>query len=627
MYPCLPRFAYTGAGIGGIAAGYELNKAGLSYFIYEASSRVGGRLFGSLFGSGTDKYPIENGAQYIVGLTGNPFYELALEFGLTTTVQNFNSLQLHAADGRVNSNEGAYGSGTACLASFDAYLGVQRLGRFCYRPEAGEAFFNNTVESFCQDELGPNFEYADNDDISVMEGQILINGFLPSDFGNREAIARVCEYYNIDFEFGNTPDIVSVADSFPIATNVDFEAGSLFVQDPRGFKFLVEKYASLYLKTAINTTSTVVFNDFRLQMTRKIIKVEWDPTGEKDVFVTSCMTAGVTTADGDKLQRFPCLPNPQGYHRVRAKQFISTFSLGVLKESRQMEIDLGYTGGDTIDLATTRDRAPLFDPPLSSIPILSGAIETLGFGYSSALYLQFENQFWPNGIEFFLSAHSEGGYTGDFAPIWTALDTGFPGFSLDGSNMLSLTVTGARSLELNMLTDAEIIEEILPVLNSMFNQNLSPSDVLDIELTRWANDPLFRGMSPFDSVSASNADAFSAPYGNLYFSGEIACDRHGGWAHGAAFGGAKSAEQLLNRNYGGPVPTPSLCDFTAEELAATGRRLETEERYLRKGMKYVPMEEQMEAGLGSKWNFITNDDMKARFKEHREEKLKSTGTN
>lgn len=627
-------FVLLGAGFAGIAAGRYLSDyvaqidSTLDFQIFEASDRIGGRVLNKEFGSnpatGTP-YSIEVGSSDIVGLTGNPVGELGLQYGIVGFFQNYSILELYDENDRLNEAEGAYAAGTNCLRSYDAFLGVQRLSNFCYGPDAGEPFFNSTVSNFCFFVLGNDFEYQDDDDTDIASAQVLINGFVPS-MEENPAIARLCELYQMDWEFSTTPDKVSVRESYPMPALYDFEPFSYFVMDPRGYVFILKKAASEYLQTTVNTTTEVVLADEKLKLNHKIIKVEWDPTGQKEVSLTYCTTSKVENADSPVL--YPCVAGSDTI--VRASYFISTFSVGVLKEVVAMEQELGFTGGN-IDLDQTRNRAPVFDPPLSSIAPLNQAITDAGFGFANYIYMQFPFKFWPDDVQFFLSAHSSGEWVAEFAPVWIPLDTGatVPGeapFLYPGSNIIVLTVVGERSRQINSMTDQAIIAEVLPVLNGMFRdgirengrQTLEPSDVLAFDFARWATDPLFRGMTVYDSIALQDSTPLESRHGNLVMSGEFSCYRHKGWTQGAAFAGQRSVQALLHEKYKGATPEMTLCDFDGEELGLFGRRLEQEDRYMEKGMKFISVLERGEWTSRRMFDggvSLTREDLEERFKE------------
>ena len=555
----------------------------------EATDRVGGRIFGVPFGTNpeTDEpYTIQVGANWVVGLEGNPVWELVLRYGLGGIFQDFGASEVYDENGDFNLNETYYEEGTNCYRADTAYIGAIRLSPWCLKPEVGDEFFNVTTQEYCEEILGPNFVFENNDDLDLVDAQLLVNGFYPPNEEN-PAIAKVCEFFSADWEHGADNTDISVREFYPSAPFSDFEGANYYVLDIRGYSWIVENYAAEFLSASVRTETEVKFDDPRLKLQSKIIKVVWDPTGVEQVEITYCQTEKVVEPNAPIL--YPCIRGTES--TILADYFVSTLSIGVLKESVALEKQ-GIT-----NLVETMDVAPVFEPPLSSIPKMETAIETAGFAAYSHIFFQFPFRFWPANVQIFLSAHSQDGFVGDFAPIWEPLDIGnaTSGFYTD-SNIMFVSVVNERSRQLQELPDSEIIAQFLPVLNNMFGEEigalnggnlLSSSDVLDFGFYRWSLDPLYRGMYRYPDIQARHQEELRKRHGNLVFSGESSCSRHGGWTNGAMLSGIRSAQQLLQDKYGGPSAELSLCDVRLDEISP-GRRLEAEERFLMNGLNYVP---------------------------------------
>ena len=565
-----------------------------------------------------EPYTIQVGPNWVVGMEGNPVWELVLRYGLGGTSHDFGSSVLYDENGDFNLAETDYEEGTNCYRANEAFLGSRRLARFCLKPGVGEEFFNMTTQEFCDEILGPNFVFEDNDDLDLVDSQLLINGFYPPNEEN-PAIARVCEFWTADFEHGADHTRVSVRDTFPLAPYFDFEPSDYYVLDIRGYSWIVENYAAEFLSASVRTETEVKFDDPRLKLQSKIIKVVWDPTGVEQVEITYCQTEKVVEPNAPIL--YPCIRGTES--TILADYFVSTLSIGVLKESVALEKQ-GIT-----NLGETMDVAPLFEPPLTSVPSIATAIETNGLADYNHLFFQFPFRFWPANIQVFLSAHSEDGFVGDFAPIWMPLDIGnvTAGFYTD-SNIMFVAVVNERSRQLQMLPDSEVIAQFLPVLNNMFGEEigalndgnpLSSSDVLDFGIYRWSLDPLYRGMYRYEDVQAQHHEEITKRHGNLVFSGESSCSRHGGWTNGAMLSGIRSAQQLVQDVYDGPPAELSVCDIPLDEISP-GRRLEAEERFLMKGLNYVPSFDSYANAPDSRGRrsqtLLTVEDLDERFREH-----------
>ncbi|MBI3169048.1 MAG: FAD-dependent oxidoreductase [Chloroflexi bacterium] len=86
-----------GAGIAGLAAARTLTDKGLSVIVLEARTRIGGRMW-------TDSslgLPLDLGASWIHGVSGNPITKLAKQFGVKTVPTDDENGMAFAADGSI----------------------------------------------------------------------------------------------------------------------------------------------------------------------------------------------------------------------------------------------------------------------------------------------------------------------------------------------------------------------------------------------------------------------------------------------------------------------------------------------------------------------------------------------
>ena len=86
----------VGAGIAGLSAAQTLKKWGYRVTILEARSRVGGRIFTS---REWQDAPLDLGASWIHGVSGNPIAELAKENGIKTVETDYDNHWIYKANG------------------------------------------------------------------------------------------------------------------------------------------------------------------------------------------------------------------------------------------------------------------------------------------------------------------------------------------------------------------------------------------------------------------------------------------------------------------------------------------------------------------------------------------------
>lgn len=92
---CAPtgkRVLVIGAGMAGLAAATALRAAGAEVVVMEARDRIGGRVHTS---RAWPDLPVDLGASWIHGTTGNPLTELARDAGAATVATSYDSAALH----------------------------------------------------------------------------------------------------------------------------------------------------------------------------------------------------------------------------------------------------------------------------------------------------------------------------------------------------------------------------------------------------------------------------------------------------------------------------------------------------------------------------------------------------
>ncbi|KAJ7751891.1 amine oxidase [Mycena maculata] len=198
---------------------------------------------------------------------------------------------------------------------------------------------------------------------------------------------------------------------------------------------------------------------------------------------------------------------------ITADYAITTFSLGVLQND---------------DVS--------FEPALPMWK--QEAIQSMSMATYTKIFLQFEEKFWFD-TQFALYADTERGWY----PVWQSLD--LEGFMPD-SGVVMATVTGDYSERIEALSDAQVQEEALTVLRTMFPNTTIPAPTAFF-FPRWYSDPLYRGSYsnwPASFVSPHHTNLRANVGKRLWFSGEAMSQKYFGFLHGAYFEGIDAGERV-----------------------------------------------------------------------------------
>ncbi|OZJ02862.1 hypothetical protein BZG36_04083 [Bifiguratus adelaidae] len=250
------KVAILGGGVSAVAAAEALVKDyGVEDFvIIEARDELGGRAQDYHFANTT----IERGCNWIQGLGKNPIYQLAKKWGLKNIPQDYSSLVTYDTNGKVND--------TTMMNTYENYFA-----------EAGK--------------YAAQRQKQNRADLTVRAGYHIL-GWQPTN-----PVEEIYEYYNIDFETAEPPEICSLYNAMS-NTAGGFSPGNNLVLDPRGFKYIFQQEAYSFLKGGAK--------DPRLHFNTTVKTVQWTQDN-----VTITTNKGTFEAD----------------------YAISTFSVGVLQHT------------------------------------------------------------------------------------------------------------------------------------------------------------------------------------------------------------------------------------------------------------------------------------------------------
>ena len=298
------------------------------------------------------------------------------------------------------------------------------------------------------------------------------------------ALDQLVDWVGIDWDYAtpsNRSGTLAKPDERELWGDVDH-----IVCDPRGYAEIIRELAADLLESRVKLNCTVV-------------QVQQLDDGSMSVLVQDSGGGGSAAA----------------WREYRARAVVSTFSQGVLDQC-------------------IRAQLIKFVPELPDWKVQ--AIRNIQMSHYCKVFLRFASTFWDN-VETIYFAASERGHW----PTWQNLNA-LPAFR--GSNILIATLTGDNALRACAMSDAEVQEEALGVLKTMYPAATEPTDFL---FTRWPTDRWsFGSYSCFGlGTGPRDAELLAKPVGNLYFSGEATHAVHFGTLHGALLAGVATARALL----------------------------------------------------------------------------------
>lgn len=193
----------------------------------------------------------------------------------------------------------------------------------------------------------------------------------------------------------------------------------------------------------------------------------------------------------------------------------------------------------TVPLGVLKQQSIKFIPDLPEWK--KDTIDRLGFGKLDKVFLQFEDVFWDDSVDFFGAAK---GMTessrGCCFMFWNI-------HRFSGTPILAALVSGKAAHVNESTPEADLKTMAMETLGSIFKDRKVP-DPVAYYVTRWSSDQYASGSYSFVSVGSSgnDYDLLARPVGRkLFFAGEHTCREHPDTVGGAMLTGMREASRII----------------------------------------------------------------------------------
>lgn len=189
----------------------------------------------------------------------------------------------------------------------------------------------------------------------------------------------------------------------------------------------------------------------------------------------------------------------------------------------------------TVPLGVLQAEAISLDPGLPDAQ--QAAIDSLGMGVLNKVFLQFDEVFWDDTVDWIGIVPPDGL---DPWVDWVTIGR------TDDVPVLLGFAAGDFGRQVDALGDEQVVASALATLRSAYPEAPEPVDAL---VTRWGADEFARGSYSFAAVGSdpSMRDDLATPVGEqVYLAGEATSREHPSTVHGALMSGKRAAEQVLD---------------------------------------------------------------------------------
>lgn len=553
-----PRVIIVGAGMSGLSAANRITTLAPGRFdltILEASKRVGGRICTSTFCGER----VEMGATWIHGIEGSPVHGIAERMG---SMQG--DIPWECMDGFPEAPIVMAEGGLEVPSRIADSVGVlyKKLYSLIQDTDGGLQQFYEGEAEFSTDKFLQLKEKLKGESVGayLLEGLKMYlstqeesssNGYCNGHTAGRKQPSWNAEtlQQGVFRMRENLERSVTAAESL---YDLDLESNDEYWEYPGEHKTIGKGYSSVINALAADLPEGII------QLNKKVKRIAW---------LNCAVPVHIYCEDGTMLE---------------ADHVIITVSLGVLK-------------AEALGQAKSTQPNKLFQPPLP--PWKLNAISKLGFGVvdkcflsmkpslSGAIYphmqLVFREEGWHDACD---------GHGLADIPWWMRRNFSFYPIH-QASNVLCTWLTGKEALEMESLSNEEVIDGVVKTMESFgfkeminsashgVNEKASgfASDVLDVCFdgghtlqvqeflrSRWGSNPLFRGSYSYVAVGSSgkdidtlaeplprpsnNGDLIKSPL-QLLFAGEATHRYCYSTTHGAFLSGVREAERLV-KHYG-----------------------------------------------------------------------------
>uniref|UniRef100_A0A1J3GKB7 Putative polyamine oxidase 5 n=1 Tax=Noccaea caerulescens TaxID=107243 RepID=A0A1J3GKB7_NOCCA len=539
------RIVIIGAGMAGLTAANKLYTSSNNVFelsVVEGGSRIGGRINTSKFSA--DK--IEMGATWIHGIGGSPVYKIAKETGSLVSDEPWECMDSTIDKARTFAEGGFEIEPSIVDPISGLFNALMELAQ-------GKEISQSDGDSGCSadiHEIATRFFSVRNGFDGSSVGSFLKSGFdaywdsISNGGENENGVKGYGKWSRKSLEeavfamFSNTQRTYTSADDL---STLDYAAESEYQMFPGEEITIAKGYLSV-----IHHLASVLPQGL-IQLNRRVTKIEWQSNDEAD----NSRPVKLHFSDGSI---------------VFADHVIVTVSLGVLKAG----------------IESVEEEGGLFSPPLPDFK--SDAIKSLGFGVVNKLFVEMSQRNLPSLQLVFDREDSEFRFVK--IPWWMRRTATMTPIHSNSKVLLSW-FAGKEALELEKLTDEEIIDGVLttvscltgkevkkdtaesprPLTNGSLNEDDEVIKITKVLKSKWGSDPLFRGSYSYVAVGSSGDDlnAMAEPLPKInkkggqvnghdqvkvrelqvMFAGEATHRTHYSTTHGAYYSGLREANRLL----------------------------------------------------------------------------------